>query len=99
MLGRRHRQMPGRTRLVAAILAVQTLCQLAEGLKVSVAIPELVKLNDAFWLNCSHHHGDSPEEIYAIKWYKDDEEFYRFLPKAEPQKSIYETNGVQLDVS
>ena len=78
-------------------------------LKVSVSIPELVKLNDPFWLNCSHHraHLDLMEpkrtakvdEIYAIKWYKDDEEFYRFLPNAEPKISVYETNGIQLDVS
>lgn len=92
---------------------------------MSVSIPELVKLNDAFWLNCSHEqptwtqssHLDSSsgsanfgneqsssnskqlEEIYAIKWYKDDEEFYRFLPNAQPKVSIYETNGIQLDVS
>lgn len=39
------------------------------------------------------------DEIYAIKWYKDDEEFYRYLPNAQPKVSIYETNGIQLDVS
>lgn len=101
----------------------------SEALKVSVSIPELVKLNDAFWLNCSHqktnsrqqnqrtnlildeetrptslagakqNHHQSNEEIYAIKWYKDEEEFYRYLPNAEPKVSTYETNGIQLDVS
>lgn len=83
-------------------------------LKVSVIVPELVKVNDAFWLNCSHqrepinsHEETSSDhwrrsrmaDIYAIKWYKDNEEFYRFLPNAEPKVSIYETNGIQLDVS
>lgn len=105
---------------------------LALALEVSVSIPELVKVNDSFWLNCtanshqtiaSKHRADSDgssnfpsdstnpfqqqnqragsinDEIYAIKWYKDDEEFYRFLPNAQPKVSIYETNGIQLDVS
>jgi hypothetical protein len=107
-------------------------------LKVTVSIPELVKLNDAFWLNCSHttsrpaasqhaarasssnnqHEQTNGEQqpapqaqpennpterayehIYSIKWYKDEEEFYRFVPKGEPRVSYYETKGVQADVS
>lgn len=75
-----------------------------------MAVPELVKLNDPFWLNCTHKHQqlgpqassaetDPERDIYSIKWYKDDEEFYRYLPKAEPRVSTYETNGIQLDVS
>lgn len=117
------------TWLLAATLHILLLkLTIIETLKVSVSIPELVKLNDAFWLNCSHHSklsslglqqqdqatttNDQPfptsdmqeqrndkDEIYAIKWYKDDEEFYRFLPNAQPKVSIYETNGIQLDVS
>lgn len=120
------------TWLLAATFQILLLkLTIIEALKVSVSIPELVKLNDAFWLNCSHHSklsslglqqqdqtttttttndqpfptGDMQEqrndkdEIYAIKWYKDDEEFYRFLPNAQPKVSIYETNGIQLDVS
>lgn len=77
-----------------------------QAIKLSVAVPELVKLNDPFWLNCSQHtrqpatdNQEPGDDIYSIKWYKDDEEFYRYLPKAEPQVSTYETNGIQLDVS
>lgn len=102
--------------------AKQTFHQI-DALKLNVAIPELVKLGDSFWLNCSsvrytaetnkpnnfqdHHQlsdattkvNNNNNEIYSIKWYKDEEEFYRFLPNAEPKVSIYETNGIQLDVS
>lgn len=85
--------------LAAALLvaAIQLLVA-ANSLRVSVAIPELVKLGDQFWLNCSAAQ-QNENEIYAIKWYKDDVEFYRFLPSAEPKVSVYETNGIQLDVS
>uniref|UniRef100_A0A6G1SN25 Ig-like domain-containing protein n=1 Tax=Aceria tosichella TaxID=561515 RepID=A0A6G1SN25_9ACAR len=95
-------------------------------LKVTVSIPELVKLNDAFWLNCTHNNNNnirslnqlagsqqhqqqqnnnSPprpldsayQQIYSIKWYKDEEEFYSFLPGGDPRVSYYETKGVQPD--
>lgn len=49
--------------------------------------------------NNNNQEQEEQEEIYAIKWYKDDEEFYRFLPNATPKVSIYDTNGIQLDVS
>lgn len=85
-----------------------TTTQPGRAMKVSVSIPELVKLNDPFWLNCTHSmltseqdtsQTKASDDIYSIKWYKDDEEFYRYLPKAEPKVSTYETNGIQLDVS
>lgn len=106
------------TTIIALVASCNHFMQLANGLKVSVSIPKLVKLNDAFWLNCTHKQEYQPQatdpnnnlvgarqgkeesdDIYAIKWYKNDEEFYRYLPNAQPKVSIYETNGIQLDVS
>lgn len=97
------------------MLSAILMGDLGNSLKVSTSVPELVRLNDGFWLNCTHrqrsweaqlavdgiHQSGDLRDIYAIKWYKDDEEFYRFLPNAEQRErvSIYETNGVQLDVS
>ena len=110
--------------LMLLLTTTKTTTLRCNALKVSVSIPELVKINDAFWLNCSHdkqslhqqqqlpnseqqpigsvggaNYEGQKEDIYAIKWYKDDEEFYRFLPNAQPKVSIYETSGIQLDVS
>ncbi|XP_030558954.1 uncharacterized protein LOC115761349 [Drosophila novamexicana] len=36
------------------------------------------------------------EELYAIKWYKDNEEFYRYVPKARPAKTSYRVEGVRV---
>nr|XP_036213224.1 uncharacterized protein LOC106614804 isoform X2 [Bactrocera oleae] len=36
------------------------------------------------------------EALYAIKWYKDNEEFYRFVPKAHPQKTSYRFDGIRV---
>lgn len=39
------------------------------------------------------------ETLYAIKWYKDGHEFYRYLPKDEPQIQVFNVSGVHVDVS
>jgi len=37
--------------------------------------------------------------LYAVKWYRENEEFYRFVPKSEPQKTSYLVDGIKVDVS
>lgn len=39
------------------------------------------------------------ETLYAVKWYKDGNEFYRYLPKDEPQIQVFSLPGVHVDVS
>lgn len=39
------------------------------------------------------------ETLYSVKWYKDNEEFYRFRPAANPQQQSYKVDGVRVDVS
>lgn len=108
--------------LAAVILVVATVGGggRTTALKVSVAIPDLVGLYEAFWLNCSHSSPifnklppqtaqaskaqsqpdqQQPERIYSIRWYKDNDEFYRYMPGDEPHALHLEAKGVQADVS
>ena len=40
------------------------------------------------------------EELYSVKWYKDGNEFYRFIPGERDQKvTVFSLPGVQVDVS
>ncbi|PRD17732.1 UNVERIFIED_CONTAM: hypothetical protein NCL1_63440 [Trichonephila clavipes] len=49
------------------------------------------------WLNCSYTlEGD---ELYSVKWYKNNVEFYRFLPTDRPPGQKYDLQGVYVDVS
>lgn len=43
---------------------------------------------------------ESDEEVlYSVKWYKDGEEFYRFVPRASPPQNSYSFDGIKVDVS
>lgn len=43
--------------------------------------------------------GGFPETLYSVKWYKDNEEFYRYVPKANPPQNSYKVEGIRVDVS
>jgi hypothetical protein len=37
--------------------------------------------------------------LYSVKWYKDESEFFRYMPDYDPQNQAFHTPGVTLDVS
>ncbi|CAL1262909.1 unnamed protein product [Larinioides sclopetarius] len=48
------------------------------------------------WLNCSYTlEGD---ELYSVKWYRNNVEFYRFLPTDRPPGQTYDLQGVYVDL-
>lgn len=47
----------------------------------------------------SNEQSDEGETLYSVKWYKDNEEFYRYLPKANPPQHSYRVDGIKVDVS
>lgn len=69
------------------------------------------KLNGGYDNANSRHHSrrnnhlyyDNDEEmeetLYSVKWYKDGEEFYRYVPRANPPQSSYTFDGIKVDVS
>jgi hypothetical protein len=39
------------------------------------------------------------ETLYSVKWYKDGDEFFRYLPKSVPKIQVFEKQGIYIDVS
>lgn len=68
------------------------------GLKwVRVNIPQYRVPGEMAQLQCDYDLGN--DTLYSVKWYKEHEEFYRYVPKAHPQANSYKVDGVHVDVS
>jgi hypothetical protein len=39
------------------------------------------------------------EHLYSVKWYKNGDEFFRYLPKSKPSIQVFEKSGIYIDVS
>jgi len=39
------------------------------------------------------------ENLYSVKWYKNGDEFFRYLPKSKPKIQVFEKRGIYIDVS
>ncbi|EEC10999.1 beat protein, putative [Ixodes scapularis] len=49
------------------------------------------------WLNCSYDL--ERDQLYSIKWYKNNVEIYRYLPSETPRVKVYNMPGIHIDVS
>jgi hypothetical protein len=45
------------------------------------------------------NYEEMEETLYSVKWYKDEEEFYRYVPRANPPQNSYTFDGIKVDVS
>lgn len=66
-------------------------------LNVRVEVPPYVKAGDTAVLQCKYDLGS--ETLYALKWYKGSQEFYRYTPKESPPIKSFPIVGLQIDVS
>ncbi|XP_008545871.1 uncharacterized protein LOC103570048 [Microplitis demolitor] len=69
----------------------------ATGLKnLKISVPPMVRSGDAVTLSCIY---DLQGPLYTIKWYFNDQEFYRFVPKAMPTQNSYSVHGMKVNIS
>ncbi|GFT14494.1 uncharacterized protein NPIL_602071 [Nephila pilipes] len=60
-------------------------------------VPSAAILGESVTLMCSYDLGS--EELYVVKWYKDDIEFYRYEPKDDNQFIYFPQPGIDIDLS
>ena len=41
----------------------------------------------------------SNEKIYSIKWWKNNEQFYQYVPRNSPAQMVFDVSGLTVDVS
>lgn len=61
-----------------------------------VDVPEVVGLGEDVELEC---HYEISGNLYSIKWYLNDREFFRYQPHEETSIMIFERPGVNVNVS
>jgi hypothetical protein len=64
---------------------------------VRLDVPEAVLTGDTARLACDYDLEHAA--LYSIKWYRGDDEFYRFVPKESPPTRVFPLPGINVDVS
>ena len=74
-----------------------TATVVVNGLKLDrVVTPKKVHIGDVAVLKCPFELGK--DRLYSVKWYKDGEEFFRYIPKYNPPMSEKVVSGVKVQV-
>ncbi|XP_069675827.1 uncharacterized protein [Periplaneta americana] len=84
-----------RTELI--YFALTLLLTRARGLKLlSLNVPSTADIFQPVTLSCEYDLEGG--NLYSVKWYKDDSEFFRFVPDYEPKSQAFHTPGITLDL-
>ena len=68
------------------------------GLKLKeMLVPRYADIRESVTLGCQFDLGG--RRLYSVKWYKDEFEFFRFMPDNRPQTQVFPLEGITLDVS
>ncbi|CAM1311016.1 Uncharacterised protein g5582 [Pycnogonum litorale] len=59
-------------------------------------IPPRIYVGEKVLLKCDYDLGNNTQ-LYSLKWYKDNLEIYRFVPKSKTPIKIYPVHGVKID--
>ncbi|KZS19236.1 uncharacterized protein LOC116928466 [Daphnia magna] len=63
---------------------------------VQVKVPLAALIGHSVQLECIYSlDGDS---LYAVKWYRGVDEFYRYVPAEEPRATVFSLNGIEVDL-
>ena len=64
---------------------------------LNVSVPSHLLYGHSASLHCNFDLEGST--LYSVKWYKNGEEFYRYLPSMERPYGVFGVPGVNMDVS
>uniref|UniRef100_A0A0C9RI65 CEACAM6_0 protein n=1 Tax=Fopius arisanus TaxID=64838 RepID=A0A0C9RI65_9HYME len=78
------------------LLLVILLQQNVNGLKLlSISIPPYTFRGENARLVCSYDL--ESEKLYSVSWYKDNEEFYKYVPSSDRSQHSYQVEGIEVD--
>lgn len=65
---------------------------------IQVKVPPYKLKGETAVLECLYEL-EGFEKLYTVKWYRENEEFYRYVPKYDPPQISYRVEGIRVDVS
>ncbi|XP_029041877.1 cell adhesion molecule 3-like isoform X1 [Osmia bicornis bicornis] len=81
---------------LALLLITVLLGQEVAGLELlRINVPPYSLRGKSALLECRYDLQE--DKLYSITWYKDHEEFYRYVPRGEPPQHSYRVEGVKVD--
>ncbi|XP_037052354.1 uncharacterized protein LOC119085909 [Bradysia coprophila] len=63
---------------------------------LKINVPEAVASGDTVIISC--HYDLENAALYSVRWYFDQEEFYRYVPKESPPSRVFPISGVIVDL-
>lgn len=82
------------------LLVLLQICFVKEtafGIKLTeVRVPKHTVRDHPVRLEC--HYEMEGDALYAVKWYKDGNEFYRYVPRDNPPIQVFDLKGINVDV-
>ena len=63
---------------------------------ITMTLPEAVAQGDTVTLRCDYDL--EQQNLYSIKWFRDESEFYQFVPKEIPASKVFDVDGVKIKV-
>lgn len=62
-----------------------------------LTVPIAVREGHSVTLGCDYDLEGAA--LYSVKWYRENDEFYRYVPKEEPPTRVFPLPGLHVDVS
>merc|ERR1719397_248688 len=83
--------------MTSSSLLASLVCHFSMSLAVLVyedmELSTLVEVGDTVELKCDYHLDTT---LYSIKWYRDNVEFFRYIPSEEPHTTVFIVPGMEL---
>ncbi|XP_049826288.1 uncharacterized protein LOC126266430 [Aethina tumida] len=83
--------------LIFAMLLFQRICSSKSLKGMQLNVPRAVRVGHSVTLGCEYDLEEAP--LYSVKWYRDGDEFYRYVPKEAPPTRVFTLSGLHVDVS
>lgn len=81
------------------LLLLLLLAARGRGLRLSgVVVPRVVRSGSSVMLVCNYEQSNERHDpLYSLKWYRDVNQFYEYIPKREPQVRVYDIPYIKVD--